>query len=126
MRSSSSAEGPRVSTPALECFDIKLDVVLLEGQATLGGQVGEIHHSIRNVAAGRFEDGRELQGRLEESASILGNRVRLGHAVVGADLAAGLGRRRGTRFHGPGPAHRHRVGSRKCFRPRPTARSGAT
>jgi thioredoxin reductase (NADPH) len=91
--------GPAGVNAALECFDIKLDVVLLEGQAVLGGQVDEIRHSVRNVAAGHFEDGRDLQRRLEESASILGDRVRLGHAVIGADLAAGWVDAGGTRFH---------------------------
>jgi thioredoxin reductase (NADPH) len=73
---------------ALECFDIQLDTVLVEGSAALGGQVSEILHSVRNVAAGRFEDGRALQRALQESAEILGDRVRLGHPVTKADLGA--------------------------------------
>ena len=73
---------------ALECFDIQLDTLLVEASAALGGQLAEITHSVRNVAAGRFADGRALQGALLESAEILGDRVRLSHPVSTADLAA--------------------------------------
>jgi thioredoxin reductase (NADPH) len=73
---------------ALECFDIQLDTVLVEASATLGGQVSEILHSVRNVAAGRFADGRALQQALLESAEILGDRVRLSHPVTTADVDA--------------------------------------
>lgn len=73
---------------ALECFDIQLDTILVEASATLGGQVTEILHSVRNVAAGRFEDGVALQRALLESSETLGDRVRLGHAVTSADLGA--------------------------------------
>ena len=73
---------------ALECFDIQLDTVLVEASSTLGGQVSEILHSVRNVGAGRFADGRELQQALRESAEILGDRVRLSHPVTTADVGA--------------------------------------
>jgi len=73
---------------ALECFDIQLDTVLVEASATLGGQVSEILHSVRNVAAGRFADGRALQQALLESAEILGDRVRLSHPVTTVDVDA--------------------------------------
>ena len=36
---------------ALECFDIQLDTLLVEASAALGGQLPEILHSVRNVAA---------------------------------------------------------------------------
>ncbi|HEV8207992.1 MAG TPA: NAD(P)/FAD-dependent oxidoreductase [Acidimicrobiia bacterium] len=71
---------------ALECFDIQLDTVLVEASAALGGQLPDILHSVRNVAAGRFADGRALQQALLESAEILGDRVRLSHHVTKADL----------------------------------------
>ena len=73
---------------ALECFDIQLDTILVEASATLGGQLPEILHSVRNIAAGRFADGRALQRSLLESAEILGDRVRLSHPVTKADLEA--------------------------------------
>jgi len=73
---------------ALECFDIQLDTILVEAGATLGGQVTEILHSVRNVAAGRFDDGLALQGALLESAEILGDRVRLSRPVTRADLGS--------------------------------------
>jgi thioredoxin reductase len=73
---------------ALECFDIQLDTLLLESSASLGGQLAEITHSVRNVAAGRFADGRVLQGALLESAEILGDRVQTSHPVSNVDLGA--------------------------------------
>jgi len=71
---------------ALECFDIQLDTVLVEARPDLGGQLPEILHSVRNVAAGRFADGHALQRSLRESAEILGDRVRLSHPVTAADV----------------------------------------
>jgi thioredoxin reductase (NADPH) len=71
---------------ALECFDIQLDTVLVEASAALGGQLPEILHSVRNVAAGRFVDGQALQRSLREAAEILGDRVRLSHPVTAADV----------------------------------------
>jgi thioredoxin reductase len=73
---------------ALECFDIQLDPVLVEASAAMGGQLPEILHSVRNVAAGRFADGQALQRALRESAEILGDRVRLSHPVTAADVEA--------------------------------------
>jgi thioredoxin reductase (NADPH) len=71
---------------ALECFDIQLDTVLVEASAALGGQLPEILHSVRNVAAGRFANGQALQRSLREAAEILGDRVRLSHHVTAADV----------------------------------------
>ena len=71
---------------ALECFDIQLDTVLVEASAAFGGQLPEILHSVRNVAAGRFADGQALQRALRESAEILGDRVRLSHNVTKVDV----------------------------------------
>jgi thioredoxin reductase (NADPH) len=71
---------------ALECFDISLETVLLEANAMLGGQLTEIPHAVRNVALAGFERGPGLRRSLERSATILGDRVRLGQAVTTADL----------------------------------------
>jgi thioredoxin reductase (NADPH) len=73
---------------ALECFDIQLDTILVEASVALGGQLSEILHSVRNVAAGRFADGGALQQALLESSEILGDRVRLAHPVTRVDLEA--------------------------------------
>lgn len=73
---------------ALECFDIQLDTILVDAGAALGGQVSEILHSVRNVAAGRFTDGLALQRALLEASDILGDRVRRSHPVTKADLDA--------------------------------------
>jgi thioredoxin reductase (NADPH) len=71
---------------ALECFDIQLDVVLFEAKPALGGQLPEILHSVRNVAAGRFEDGSALQAKLADASSIVGDRARRSHAVSALDV----------------------------------------
>jgi thioredoxin reductase (NADPH) len=71
---------------ALECHDIQLDTVVFEADPQAGGQLAEIPHSIRNVAAGRFENGSALRGALEESAALLGPSLRLSQPVTHADL----------------------------------------
>jgi len=82
---------------ALECLDIQLDTVVFETDARPGGQLTEIPHSIRNVAAGRFENGSALRGALEESAAILGPRLRLSQPVTQVDLGERWVERDGTR-----------------------------
>lgn len=79
--------GPAGVSAALECFDIQLDVVLLESRATLGGQLDEIGNSVRNVASGRFENGTALRCSLEAAVSLMTDRVRLSQAVTSADLS---------------------------------------
>src|ERR1700738_4856408 len=81
--------GPAGVSAALESFDIKLDTIVLEGRPDLGGQLPEIPHRIKNVAAGRFDDGVALQAALQQSAEILGDRVLAGHDIAEADLRAG-------------------------------------
>ena len=71
---------------ALECFDIRLDTLLVESTPALGGQLPEVLHSVRNVAAGRFASGADLQRALHETAAILRDRVRLSDPVTAVDL----------------------------------------
>jgi thioredoxin reductase (NADPH) len=78
--------GPTGVSCALESFDIHLDVVLLEAQSSLGGQLADIPHVVHNVVFAGFERGPGLQRSLERSAAILGDRVRLGHPVTNVDL----------------------------------------
>jgi thioredoxin reductase (NADPH) len=85
---------------ALECFDIKLDTVVLEAQTALGGQAAEIPHSVRNIAVGRFDDGSALQRALERSADILGARVLLEHGVTRANVGERWVEAGGERFRG--------------------------
>ncbi len=84
---------------ALECLDIQLDTVVFEAEARSGGQLAEIPHSIRNLAAGRFENGLALRSALEESAAILGARLRLSQAVTRVDLDERWVEVDGTRVH---------------------------
>jgi thioredoxin reductase (NADPH) len=81
--------GPAGVSAALECKDIQLDVVLLEAGSALGGQLMEITHPVRNVATGRYADGRALQAGLQTAAQTLGDAVRLEHPVSAVDFAAG-------------------------------------
>jgi thioredoxin reductase (NADPH) len=71
---------------ALECFDIQLDTTVVEALERPGGQLVEIGHSVRNVATGRFRNGSALRDSLEESAAILGDRLRRSHPVTRVDL----------------------------------------
>jgi len=90
--------GPAGVSAALESFDIQLDVVLLEAAPALGGQLSEIRNSVRNVAAGRFEDGDALCRSLRAAAEILGERTRLSHPVTRADLSGRWVEAQGRRF----------------------------
>jgi thioredoxin reductase (NADPH) len=85
---------------ALECADIKLEVVLLEAGATLGGQLAEILHPVRNVATGQYEGGPALQAGLQAAATPLAGIVRLAHVVGAAGLADGWVEANGERFRG--------------------------
>ena len=71
---------------ALECYDIQLDTMVLEMQTQIGGQITEIPFHVRNVAAGAYDDEHPLLMALEQSAAILGDRVRRGWPVDRIDL----------------------------------------
>jgi thioredoxin reductase (NADPH) len=71
---------------ALECVDIQLDTAVFEAYERPGGQLVEIPHSVRNVATGPPRDGSTLRDGLEDSAVILGDRLRLSHPITRADL----------------------------------------
>ncbi len=91
--------GPAGANAALESFDIGLDTVVLEALPTLGGQLREVPNSIRNVAAGVFEDGPALQAGLQRATAILGDRVLTDHKVTEANLRAGWVQSGDRRFH---------------------------
>ncbi len=74
---------------AIECFDIQLDVVVLEARHKVGGQIDQIPHTVRNVAPA--PDGNEaLVDALADHCSVLGDRLVLDRLVTGLDLDAGL------------------------------------
>jgi thioredoxin reductase (NADPH) len=74
---------------AIECFDIKLDVVVLEAASKVGGQIDQIPHPVRNVAPA--PDGNDALGdALASHASTLGDRLRLDGPVTRVDLDDGL------------------------------------
>jgi thioredoxin reductase len=74
---------------AIECFDIQLDVVILEAASKVGGQIDQIPHAVRNVAPA--PDGNDaLVEALASHASILGDRLQLDRPVTRLDLDDGL------------------------------------
>ncbi|MGH9095906.1 MAG: NAD(P)/FAD-dependent oxidoreductase [Acidimicrobiales bacterium] len=74
---------------AIECHDIKLDVVLLESAGNVGGQIDQIPHAVRNVAPA--PDGNQaLVDALARHASTLGDRLQLDRRVTRVDLAGGI------------------------------------
>ena len=91
--------GPAGLSCALECFDIRLDTVLVEARASLGGQLTEIPHVVRNVAMAGLERGEGLQQSLERSATILGDSVRLRCPVTRVDLDEHWVEADGRRLH---------------------------
>ena len=109
--------GPAGVGCALECLDVNLDTILLEATSSVGGQVAEIPHSIRNVAIGRYENGAELVAALQGSTSILGDRVRSDQEVIEANLREGWVETRDWSVLREGPPDRERVGptrARRC------------
>ena len=74
---------------AIECYDIQLDVVVLEAAGKIGGQIDQIPHTVRNVAVA-VEGNEALVDALVRHASILGDRLRLDQPVTRLDSAGGL------------------------------------
>jgi thioredoxin reductase (NADPH) len=74
---------------AIECYDIKLDTVVLEAADRVGGQIDGIPHAVRNVAPAP-DGNRALVDALARHASTLGDRMHLARTVTRVDLAAGL------------------------------------
>jgi thioredoxin reductase (NADPH) len=66
--------------------DVQLDTAVFEADGRPGGQLVEIPHAVRNVATGPPRTGSSLRDSLEDSAVILGDRLRLSHPVTGANL----------------------------------------
>ena len=80
--------GPAGVSAALECFDIQLDVIVVECGGKVGGQIGDIPHAVRNVASA--PDGSDaLVDALACHASVLGDRLQLDCKVTGLELDAG-------------------------------------
>ncbi len=74
---------------AIECLDIQLDVVALECDRKVGGQIDQIPHTVRNVAPAP-EGNDSLVGALASHASMLGDRLQLDQMVTLLDLDAGI------------------------------------
>jgi thioredoxin reductase (NADPH) len=91
--------GPAGVSCGLECYDIHIDTVLLEADATLGGQLAQIPHVVHNVVFEGFQRGTGLQQSLERSSTILGDRVRLSHPVTNVDLDQLWVETNGSRLH---------------------------
>jgi thioredoxin reductase (NADPH) len=84
---------------ALECVDLQLDTAVFETHGRPGGQLVEIPHRVRNVATGSPRDGSTLRDSLEDSAVILGDRLRLSRPVTRASLGERSIEADGARIH---------------------------
>ncbi len=84
---------------ALECIDIQLDTSVFEAHGRLGGQLVEIPHAVRNVATVPPRIGSTLRDSLEESAVLLGERLRLADPVTAANLGERWIEVGGARIH---------------------------
>jgi thioredoxin reductase (NADPH) len=73
---------------AVECADIALDVVALEAEERVGGQVHDIPHTVRNVATTTVTPP-AVADALEEHAVALGDRLRRKSPATVVDVAAG-------------------------------------
>ena len=81
--------GPAGVSAAIECIDVRLDVVVLEAASKVEGQIDQIPHTVRNVVPA--PDGNDaLVDALARHASTLGDRLQLDQTVTQLDLAAGL------------------------------------
>ena len=74
---------------AIECFDIQLDVVVVEAGAKVGGQIDQIPHTVRNLAPAPVGNA-ALIDALAGHATVLGEHLVLDRAVTRVDLDAGL------------------------------------
>lgn len=76
-------------TAALECFDIQLDVLVLDRADRVGGQIDEIPHDVRNLAPSPDGNAQLLEAAARSSTR-LADRLVLGTPVDGVDLEAGV------------------------------------
>lgn len=80
--------GPAGVSCALECHESALDVVVLEREERVGGQIPLIPSPIFNYVAGYFENGEAARKELEKVANLfLGERLLINCNVQSADLS---------------------------------------
>lgn len=80
--------GPAGISCALECHENALDVVVLERESRLGGQLPSIPSPICNFAGGSFENGEKMREQMEKVAQLfLCERIKVGCNVLGINLA---------------------------------------
>ncbi|HEY9868809.1 MAG TPA: NAD(P)/FAD-dependent oxidoreductase [Candidatus Obscuribacterales bacterium] len=79
--------GPAGVSCALELHDSRVDYLLLEASQELGGQLASIPHTIKNLAAGFFRDGKQLRERLVGLVEKMRCRYLAAHPVTEAQLS---------------------------------------
>ncbi len=80
--------GPAGISCALECHENALDVVVLEREKRVGGQLPQIPSPVYNYAAGFFENGEQMRDQMEKVAQMfLTDRVKTGCDVLSVNLA---------------------------------------
>jgi thioredoxin reductase (NADPH) len=73
---------------AIECADIRLDVLVFERAERVGGQIEEVPHTMRNVVTAEMGNDK-LLAELAGHAATLGDRLHVREPVSRVDLAAG-------------------------------------
>jgi thioredoxin reductase (NADPH) len=81
--------GPAGINCALELNDEKINCLIVDRNASAGGQLPEIPTEITNLAVGRFSNGRELQQRLGELVQAANLNLVSNENIVSCDLKAG-------------------------------------
>lgn len=80
--------GPAGISCALECHENALDVVVLEREKRVGGQLPQIPSPVYNFAAGFFENGEQMRDQMEKVAQMfLTDRVKTGCEVLSVNLS---------------------------------------
>ena len=78
--------GPAGVSCALELIESRIDCLLFDKAAALGGQLSQISNSIRNLSAGYWETGEALRRDLEQVSTRMSLNATLDTEVTQADL----------------------------------------
>lgn len=78
--------GPAGVNCALELHECKISYLVIDRNARPGGQLPDIPSLVYNVAAGIFENGAEMQDRLNVVAQRIGLNIKSGEEILDCDL----------------------------------------
>lgn len=78
--------GPAGASCALELHESRVDYVLLERSSQAGGQLGDIHNPLTNLAPAYWQDGPALQASMIAMLKTIGCNLRINTTVHAVDL----------------------------------------